>query len=214
VKQDRGAVGSGDRTPLLCLATFTVLWLLLAVAPRYRADWWLENLPTFVALPAAVLTYRRFRFSDPAYIQATVFAVLHTIGSHYTYSEVPLGDWLRDGLSLSRNHYDRIVHFAFGLLMLRPLRELALRRAARVRRFATAYLGVAAVACWSLVYELVEWLIAAIADPQAGTAYLGTQGDVWDSQKDMLLACACAVVAAIIDDAHTHRRHHPSPHRD
>jgi putative membrane protein len=185
--------------PALCLAVFTIVWIALAIRPRYREDWVLENLLTFVAVPAAVLTYRRFRFSDRAYVQATVFLVLNTVGSHYTYSEVPLGDWIRDAFALTRNHYDRLVHFSFGLLMLRALSELFLHRATALgpgRRFV---LGLALVALGSISYELLEWLVAAVADPAAGQAYLGTQGDEWDAQKDMALALLGGAVAAAFD---------------
>ena len=190
-----GQLATGDLVPALCLGVFLTVWIALAISPRYRADWLLENLPTFVGVPAAVLGYRRFRFSNRAYVQATLFLVLHTIGSHYTYSEVPLGEWLRDGLHLSRNHYDRLVHFAFGLLMLRPVRELGFRNAGSPGRLAVLYFSAAGVACWSVVYEVVEWLVAAVADPAAGTAFLGTQGDVWDAEKDMALALCGALVA-------------------
>lgn len=194
------AAGSrdGGRIPLVCLAGFLAAWVALAIAPRFREDWLLENLITLVAVPATVVGYRRFRFSDQAYVQGTLFALLHTVGSHYTYSEVPLGDWLRDALDLSRNHYDRVVHFSFGLLMFLPIRELAVRDAP-LGRFATFYLSFAAVTSWSVLYELVEWAVAAIVDPAAGTAYLGTQGDVWDAQKDMACACAGALLAALAD---------------
>jgi putative membrane protein len=185
--------------PLLCLVVFTAVWIALAIRPRYRADWFLENLLTFVAVPLAVLTYQRFSFSNRAYIQATVFVILNTVGSHYTYSEVPLGDWMRELFGFERNHYDRLVHFSFGLLMLLPIRELAIRNSQAMGRFAVFYLSIAAVAFWSIMYEIIEWLVASIADPAAGTAYLGTQGDVWDAQKDMALACTGAVVAALLD---------------
>jgi putative membrane protein len=183
--------------PVACLVVFLVGWSACAVAPLDRADWLLENLPVFVAVPLAVATYHRFRFSDAAYVQATVFALLHVIGSHYTYSEVPLGWWLARAGDLGRNHYDRIVHFAFGLLMLRPIAELALREVHG--RAARAYLAVAAVALWSVLYEVTEWIVASIADPAAGTAYLGTQGDQWDAQKDMALACLGGVLSAVAD---------------
>jgi len=190
---------ASDRVPFICLVAFLVIWVGLAIEPRYRDDWLLENLPTFVLLPAAVLSYRRFRLSDQAYFQATLFAVLHTIGSHYTYSEVPLGDWVRDAFGLTRNHYDRFVHFSFGLLLLRPLRELAIRRPESLGRFALAYVSVAIIALWSTLYEVVEWIVASLADPTAGIAYLGTQGDVWDAQKDTALACGGALLAVLIE---------------
>lgn len=188
-----------DRVPLVCLVVFLVVWAALAIRPRYRADWLLENLLTFIAVPLAVLTYRRFRFSDQSYVQATIFLILHTIGSHYTYSEVPIGDWVKEALDLSRNHYDRLVHFLFGLLLLRPARELTLRRASSLGPVRLFYLSFASIAWWSAAYEMSEWLVARVADPQAGTAYLGTQGDVWDAQKDMGLACLGAIIAAFVD---------------
>jgi putative membrane protein len=191
----RPGSGASD-VPVTCLAVFLTVWILLAIAPRYRADWLLENLPTFVAVPLAIVSYRRFRFSDRAYVQATVFLVLHTIGSHYTYSEVPLGDWARDALGLARNHYDRLVHFAFGVLMLRPVYELGLRTGARPGTATTLLFAVSGAAAWSLVYEVVEWAVATIVDPAAGTAFLGIQGDPWDAQKDMALALAGASIAA------------------
>jgi putative membrane protein len=187
-----------DRIPALCLLVFVVGWTALAIHPRYPADWLLENLLTFVAVPTLVLTYRRFRFSDRAYIQGTLFLLLHTLGSHYTYSEVPLGAWLAEAFGWSRNHYDRIVHFAFGLLMLRSQRELLLR-AAPIGRYAGAFVPFAAITCWSALYEIVEWITAVIVDPAAGTAFLGTQGDPWDAQKDMALACAGALVAIAVE---------------
>jgi len=183
--------------PVACLGVFLLAWTGLAIAPADRADWLLENLPVFLAVPLAVATFRRFRFSDAAYVQATLFALLHTLGSHYTYSEVPLGWWAAHAAGAARNHYDRFVHFAFGLLMLRPIAELTLRE---VRgRVARVYLGVAAVALWSVSYEVTEWLVARVADPAAGTAYLGTQGDEWDAQKDMALACMGGLIAALVD---------------
>jgi putative membrane protein len=176
-----------------------VIWTALAIAPSYRADWLLENLPTMVAVPLAVLTFRRFRFSDQAYVQATIFLILHTIGSHYTYSEVPAGDWVRDALGLARNHYDRIVHFSFGLLMLRPTRELLIRDPRTTGPWRLAFASIAVTSFWSLMYELIEWVTAAVVDPAAGTAFLGTQGDPWDAQKDMALAAVGAVLAAVVD---------------
>ena len=126
-----------------------------------------------------------------------MFLILHTIGSHYTYSEVPAGDWLRDAFGLTRNHYDRLVHFAFGLLMLRPLRELTMPHADAKGRLLATWLSVAQVLACSVVYELIEWGTAAIVDPAAGTAFLGTQGDPWDAQKDMACATAGALLAVL-----------------
>jgi putative membrane protein len=184
---------------------FLVVWIALAIAPSDRMDWLLENGPTFVAVPLAVAGYRRHRLSDRAYVQATIFLVLHTVGAHYTYSEVPVGAWARDAFGLTRNHYDRVVHFLFGLLMLRPIRELGFRTGHAPGPVARVYFTVAGVALWSLVYEVVEWAVASVADPAAGTAYLGTQGDQWDAEKDMALALLGGILAAL-DDARGTRR--------
>jgi putative membrane protein len=187
------------RIPVACLALFVSTWFVLAIAPVYRADWVLENLLTFFFVPALVLSYRRFQFSDRAYVQMTIFLVLHTVGSHYTYSEVPLGDWMREALGLARNHYDRIIHFSFGLLMLVPVREATMRRAHRLRSGMQGLLSFAVVTSLSVLFELIEWIVASIADPQAGIAYLGTQGDVWDAQKDMACACVGAIFALLAE---------------
>lgn len=198
---------SGASVPAACLAVFTVVWVALAIAPRYRADWLLENLLTFVAVPVLVVGYFRHRLSDRSYVQITLFLILHTLGSHYTYSEVPLGDWLRDMFGLTRNHYDRIVHFAFGLLGYGPALELMVgTRPERRGSMRELYLAFTVIASWSLLYELLEWVVALTADPAAGTAYLGTQGDEWDGQKDMALAAAGAVGAALWDARHSDAR--------
>lgn len=199
---------SRSQTPRVCFAIFVIVWIVAAIRPLDRADWLLENLITFIVVPLAVFTHRRHPFSDRACVQATVFGILHTIGSHYTYSLVPAGDWVRDAFGLARNHYDRVVHFSFGLLLLRPMNEIVLRRSKGLSPAKRIYLGVSMVAFWSTTYELTEWIVAAIVDPAAGTAYLGTQGDEWDAQKDMALACGGALLAAaneLLTVRRTHR---------
>ena len=186
-----------DRVPAACLAVYLPVWAICAIGPNSRADWLLENLLTFVGLAFLLFGYRRFRFSDRAYLQITAFMILHAIGGHYTYAEVPLGRWVGDALGLARNHYDRVVHFSFGLLMLRPMRELGFRGDRDLGRFGNLYFSVAGVGLWSMLYEVIEWLVAATVDPAAGTAYLGTQGDEWDAQKDMAVALLGALIAAL-----------------
>ena len=176
-----------------------MVWTALAIEPHDRDAWLLENLLNFVAVPTLTLSYRRFRFTDRAYVQMTAFLLLHAVGSHYTYSEVPIGAWVRDALDLGRNHYDRFVHLSFGVLCLRPLRELTLGKARGLGPIAIAWLSVAGIAALSTAYELMEWLTAIVVDPGAGTAFLGTQGDVWDAQKDTALACGGAVLALLFE---------------
>ena len=186
-----------SRVPALCLAVWFAVWSVCAISPYDRMDWLLENLLTFAFVGTGIATYGRFRFSDRAYVQLTGFMILHAIGGHYTYSLVPAGDWMKDALSLERNHFDRVVHFTFGLLLLRPMRELGFRNAPNLGRWAKLYFSTAGVGLWSLLYEVIEWLVAAIVDPAAGTAYLGTQGDQWDAQKDMGLAILGAFIASL-----------------
>ncbi len=188
-----------SRIARTCLAVFTIVWAALAIAPEYPDAWLLENLLIFAAVPTLVVTRTHFRFSDRAYVQMTIFLLLHAVGSHYTYSEVPIGMWARDSLDLSRNHYDRLVHFSFGLLFMRPLLELSVGSARGLGRVAIAWIGVAGIAALSTGYELLEWVTAIVVDPGAGTAFLGTQGDVWDAQKDTALACAGAFVALFLE---------------
>jgi putative membrane protein len=190
-------VRADDRVPLACLGVWFAVWAICAIGPNSRADWLLENLLTFAAVAALLFGYHRFRFSNRAYVQITAFMILHAIGGHYTYAEVPLGRWVGDALGIERNHYDRVVHFAFGLLMLRPMREIGFRKDGDLGRFGNLYFSVAGVGLWSMLYEVIEWGVAATVDPDAGTAYLGTQGDEWDAQKDMGVALLGALIAAL-----------------
>jgi putative membrane protein len=201
-------VSSGNtlraRVPEALFAAWLGLWIALAIAPVYRADWLLENLLVFVAVPVLVLTRRRMRFSNAAYACLAVFFSLHAIGAHYTYSIVPYDAWfeqltgrgLNETLGWSRNHYDRFVHFAYGALLLLPASEL-LDRIASPRGAWRFLLPVLFIASHSVVYELIEFGAAIVFGGDLGQAYLGTQGDEWDSQKDSLLATGGAVVSAL-----------------
>jgi len=170
------------------------LWIVMAIAPFDRFDWLLENLLVLIYGALLVATYRTFSFSNLSYGLFGVFLSLHLVGAHYTYAETPIGFWLQDALDLSRNHYDRIVHFAFGLLIAYPFREVLIRAAGL--RPAWSYLMVMiAVLGFSGFYEALEGIVAVIVSPELGAAYLGTQGDEWDAQKDTALAFAGSVVA-------------------
>jgi putative membrane protein len=174
---------------------YGVVVVASGIGARYPADWWLENLVVFVAVAGVALAWRRgFVFSDRSLALLALFGTLHAYGAHYTYSETPLGNALRDVLGLARNPYDRIVHFAFGFLLAIPLRELA-RRAVRARGAWSYVLALGGALAISATYELTESWAARLAAPELGTAYLGTQGDEWDAQKDMSAALAGAVLA-------------------
>ncbi len=180
---------------VLC-ALYAAVWIVAAIRPVSREDWLLENILVFISLPFLTLTYRRRPLSDVSYVLLFVFFLLHAAGAHYTYSEVPFGYWLRDMLGLTRNHFDRIVHFSWGLLITYPLRDLT--RFARLRPFWSVFLPAAVIIAWSGMYELIEATVAWLVSPELGQAYLGTQGDMWDGQWDMGLALLGAVLTSII----------------
>jgi len=186
-----------DRYPAALLGLFVAIFIALAIAPSYREDWLLENLLVFVAVPMLVVNYRRLRFSNFAYTCLFVFFVLHEIGAHYTYSEVPWREWLAavaggDGGIEGRNHYDRFVHFTYGLLLMPAVCELFEQRASP-RGLWRWLMPLFFLMAHSVIYELIEWLAALRFGGELGVAYLGTQGDEWDAQKDMALAALGAL---------------------
>jgi putative membrane protein len=186
-----------DPFPSRLALAYAALWTLAAIAPVDRSDWLLENLLVFVFVPALALTYRRFRFSHGSYALIFAFLAMHAAGAHYTYSLTPIGFWLQDAFGLARNHYDRAVHFFFGLLLTPPIQELVVRGLGA--RGAWGYiLPVMLALSLSGGYEILEWWAAHIVDPDLGVAFLGTQGDEWDSQKDMSLALAGATLSMLL----------------
>jgi len=188
---------SKNRLLLVLAAWYAMVWVITAIAPLDRHDWLLENLLVIAALAILIGTYRVFPLSDLSYVLITVFMTLHAIGAHYTYSEVPFGFWLRDTLGFARNPFDRIVHFSFGLLMAYPIREVFLR-VANARGFWAYYLPLDVTLAFSALYEIMEMVVATMVAPGTGDAWLGTQGDVWDPQKDMGLAALGALLCMVI----------------
>jgi putative membrane protein len=180
------------------LILIALVWIITAISPYNRFDWFLENILVFVYGAILIATYHRFAFSNTSYILFVIFITLHLVGAHYTYSETPIGYWLKDLFDLQRNHYDRMIHFAYGLLCAYPFRELLIR-AAGVQGSGWAYfLPVCIILAFSGFYEMIEMVVARIVSPEAGDAYLGTQGDIWDAQKDMLMGFSGAVLAMTI----------------
>ena len=187
---------------LVLFALLFALWLPLAIAPLHRDDWWLENVLLVAACAGLALTYRRFPFSRISYALIFVFLCLHTIGAHYTYAEVPYDRWwqaltgstFNELVGWKRNNFDRVVHFAYGLLLAYPIREVFLR-VAGVRGFWGYFLPLDLTMSTSMLYELIEWAAAEVFGGDLGAAYLGTQGDVWDAHKDMALASLGALIA-------------------
>jgi putative membrane protein len=201
---------SSRRYPYVLLGVFAVVFAIGAIGPVDRKDWLLENALTVLFLALLLITRKRFPLSSVSYTLIVLFLSLHTIGAHYTYSLVPYDRWfsslfgkgLNEMLGLERNHFDRLAHFCFGLLLAYPIREIFLRIAG-VRGFWGYYLPLDVTMSFSLVYELIEWAAAAILGGDLGQAYLGAQGDEFDAQKDMALATLggliCMAVVALIN---------------
>ncbi|MBI4461737.1 MAG: DUF2238 domain-containing protein [Acidobacteria bacterium] len=190
------------RYPRRLLGIYAAWWLLWAVRPWVFKDWVLEHVLTVLWLGFLILTYRRFPLSHISYTLIFLHLCLHTVGAHYTYALVPYDAWFQrlfgtgvnELLGFERNHYDRLVHFSFGLLLAYPIREIFLRIAG-VRGFWGYYLPVDLTMSFSMLYELVEWGAAMVVGGDLGQAYLGTQGDEWDAHKDMALATLGAVIS-------------------
>jgi len=189
---------SANRYRLLGLVlAYSVFWIWLAIDPLNRRDWLLENLLVLILLPLLFLTYRRFEFSLASYCLIGLFLVLHAFGAHYTYAEVPLGFWLRDLGGVNRNPFDRIAHFAYGALLVYPIRELLMRQTG-LRGWWAYALPVCIVLAQSGFFEVLEAIVAMIVSPELGNIYLGTQGDEWDAQHDMAAALGGSVVSMCI----------------
>jgi putative membrane protein len=171
-------------------------WVLMAIRPKHFDDWLLENILVFVAVGVLAFTYKAFPLSRVSYTCLFVFLVLHALGAHYTYAEVPYQEWF-PAFAGGRNHYDRLVHFSYGLLLAYPIREMFLR-IGNVRGFWGYFLPLDLTMSTSMIYELIEWVVALMVGGELGAAYLGTQGDIWDAHKDMALASLGALIAMTV----------------
>jgi putative membrane protein len=186
-----------NRLLQLFAVLYGAVWIWAAIAPKERSTWLLENLLVVVAVGLMVWICRVRPLSDFSNLMIVVFLTFHTVGSHYTYSLVPLGDWMKETFGFERNHYDRVIHFTFGFLLAYPLREVLLRSPTLGRKWVDV-VAFTLIATFSGFYELIEWGAAAVVDPESGTAFLGTQGDEFDSQKDHALACLGAVITLAV----------------
>jgi putative membrane protein len=191
-------------------AAIAALWIWLAIAPVDRSDWLLENVLLFLGAIVLLVTRKWLPLSGISYTMILVFFCLHIVGAHFTYAEVPYdaafkdmtGSTFNELVGWKRNNYDRVVHFSYGLLLAYPVRELFLR-VANVRGFWGYFLPLDLTMSSSMLYELIEWLSAEVFGSGLGAAFLGSQGDQWDAQKDMALASLGALitmtVAAIVN---------------
>lgn len=179
---------------LLALAALALVWS--GIAPYDRATWWMEVAPVLIGAPILIATWRRFRLTTLVYILLFLHALILIVGGHYTYARVPAGFWLQEAFDLSRNHYDRLGHFAQGFVPAILAREVILRTSPLRPGKWLFVLVVSVCLAFSAFYEMIEWW-AALLGGEGATEFLGTQGDPWDTQWDMFLALVGAVVAQL-----------------
>jgi putative membrane protein len=180
----------------VCTAT-AVMIALNAIHPDKVFDFFLENGAVLILFAALIPTYRKLPLSDLSYALIFVYLALHEWGAHYKYYDVPLGEWMKPWLHTDRNMYDRVVHFSFGLMMSYPLQEILMRKVG-VRSRWRYILPVEAILSFSAIYEMMEAGAAMVLSPERGDEFVGMQGDIWDSQKDMFVAGVGSVVAMVI----------------
>ncbi len=187
-----------EHYPKLLFIIFLIFWLVLAINPNHRNNWALENIPIVLFLICLIFTYKKFKFSNLSYTLIFIFLCLVSIGAYYSFTEVPFGLWIQKFFGSTRNNYDRIAHFAFGLLLAYPVKELFIKIISTKGKW-SYYLPFELILALSAIFEVIEWIIVVIlADPSAGATYLGMQGDIWDAQKDMGLAGLGAAITMII----------------
>ena len=185
------------RYPLVLLILVVLALVLSGLAPHDRTTWWLEVFPILIGAPILIATYRRFPLTSLLYTLLAVHAIILMIGGHYTYARVPLGFWAQDLFGFTRNHYDRLGHFAQGFVPAILVRELLVRTSPlRSGRWLFVLVTAACLAI-SACYEFIEWWTALLGGHSA-EAFLGTQGDVWDTQWDMFMALIGAMTAQLV----------------
>jgi len=176
----------------LVYALYVLVWIIMAIDPKYPQDWLLENVLVFLVFPLIVWMDKKHNYSVLSIILLLIFASLHSLGSHYTYAEMVHFDIITQFFGFERNHFDRLVHFLFGLLTFRIMFEMI---SPSINTVKTSLLFTfTMIVSISTLYEVLEWLAASILCPELGMAFLGIQGDVWDSQKDIIAAMIGALI--------------------
>jgi len=176
----------------LVYAIYVLVWIIMAINPKYPQDWLLENVLVFLVFPFIVWMDKKHNYSLISIILLLIFASLHSLGTHYTYAEMEHFNVITQFFGFARNHFDRLVHFLFGLLLFRILFEMITPGISSVK---TALLFTfTMIISISTLYEMLEWLAAITFHPELGIAFVGTQGDVWDAQQDMLAAMIGALI--------------------
>ena len=188
--------GAAVVVPRVLLAGYVALFIWAAINPYDRATWWAENIPIMILVGALVVLYLRgVRFTPLAYVLMAVLPYWHTVGGHYTFERVPF-DWFNNMFGFERNMFDRIGHFSVGFYAFGVM-EYLLSRGAMSRRLAFLF-AIFTIAFVAMSYELIEWIYAATAGGESGANFLGSQGDIWDAQKDMLMDTLGGVAASLL----------------
>ena len=185
---------SGRLQVLVVLAV--LIWS--GIGPHERDVWWMEVAPVILGGGALLLRWRAFPWTPLACWWVTLFSLVLCVGGHYTYARVPAGEWLREALDLQRNHYDRLGHVLQGVIPALLAREMLLRCTPLRRGKALFWICASIALAISAMYELIEWWTAVLVAPEAGIAFLGSQGDVWDAQWDMALALSGALAVQLL----------------
>lgn len=184
------------RTAKVLLGIYCIVFIWAAINPFERSTWWAENIPIMAIVGALVILYSRgIRFSTTSYILMSVLLLLHTIGGHYTFERVPF-DWFTNFFGFERNHYDRIAHFSVGFYAF-PIMEFLEMKKLSNSRMLSFFFAVFTIAFVAMSYELIEWIFAVTAGGSSGANFLGSQGDIWDAQKDMLADTLGAIAASV-----------------
>lgn len=184
--------------PKFLFALYLVEFVVCAINPYSRDVWWVENIPIFtIAILLAIFYVRGVVFSNVSYLLMGILLFWHTIGGHYTFERVPF-EWFSNLFGFERNMFDRVGHFTVGFYAY-PIAEILFRRNLVTNRFLLWTYPVFAIATVAMSYELIEWIYAVTAgDPSSGVAFLGSQGDIWDAQKDMLMDTLGAIFSATV----------------
>ncbi len=177
---------------LLFIFIATVIWS--AINPQSRIDWFLEALPVLIAAPVIILIARHFKLSDISYTLITIYMVLPLISSHYSVVGVSFGQWIGSLLHTTRNMYDRVTHFAFGVLWFYPIREMFITKTGN-RNHYNHLVPLSLILSLGALYEIFEWVAAVHVSPSASSTFLGIQGDIFDAPKDMAVAFLGALIA-------------------
>jgi len=189
---------------LIWVIVFLSVLTWSAIEPADRLTWWMEVIPAIVGFIVLIMTRKRFPLTELVYFLILIHAIILMVGGHFTYAEVPLGDWLRDLVGGGRNNYDKLGHLAQGFIPVMIAREIMIRNKVVAVKGWLIFLLLSVVLAFSAFYELIEWW-AALVSSEAAESFLGTQGYIWDTQSDMLWAL-CGAILALLSLSKLHDR--------